>query len=395
MSLKDKIDDLVLSSYKELISTRNYLHQNPELSFQEYNTAKYICSRLDDLEIPYEKGIAGTGVVALIRGVNPNSKCIALRADIDALPIQELSEVDYASKNKGVMHACGHDVHTTCLLGAAKVLNSLKDEFSGTVKLIFQPGEEQLPGGASIMINEGVLRNPLVEKIIALHVYPNLEVGRLGFKSGEYMAACDELYLEIKAKGGHAALVPSSENPIVVFAELLPKLEKYISSLSDKSNEYVFAVGKVLANGATNVIPHEVKAEGTFRTMNEQWRKMMHLKMEAFVKDFLQSRNMYGGLLIKKGYPNLFNDNEFTNSVKNSAVEFLGEHKVVKINKRMTAEDFSFFSQEIPACFFRLGVRNEELGIVHGVHHAQFDIDERALAVGAGVLAYISIKELG
>ena len=298
-----KIKDIVDASMKKMVSWREHLHAHPELSFQEVNTSAFVASNLEELGIPYQHGIAGTGVVALIKGQNPEKQCIALRADLDALPIHEENDVAYKSKKQGVMHACGHDVHTTCLLGAAIVLNQLKNEFEGTIKLIFQPGEECLPGGASMMINEGVLENPKVDKILALHVYPSMDVGKVGFKPGLYMAACDELYLTIKGKGGHAALPNAYNNPVMLISKLLPKLESYLESLSDSTSPFVFAFGKLEAEGATNVIPEFAKASGTLRTMNEQWRSTIHKKLKVFVAEFLTSNNAEGQLEIIKGYP--------------------------------------------------------------------------------------------
>jgi len=292
------------------------------------------------------------------------------------------------------MHACGHDVHTTCLLGAANVLNQLKNEFEGTVKLIFQPGEERLPGGASMMINEGVLDNPKVDKILALHVYPSLDVGKVGFKPGLYMAACDELYLTVKGRGGHAALPNAYNNPVMLISKLLPKLESYLESLSDSTSPYVLAFGKLQAEGATNVIPEFAKAAGTLRTMDEQWRNIIHKKLKDFVAEFLTSNNAEGQLEIIKGYPCLKNDEILTNNCVQSAKDYLGSENVELMDVRMTAEDFAFYSQKIPACFFRLGVRNEGLGIVHGVHHPKFDIDKNAIKFGAGLMAYIALNVL-
>jgi len=390
----NRIKNIVLESYEELILWREHLHANPELSFKEYNTAKFVANKLTDMGIPYTDGVAGTGIVALIKGLNPSKKCIALRADLDALPIQEENDISCKSTVNGVMHACGHDVHTTCLLGAAKVLNSLKSEFEGTIKLIFQPGEEVLPGGASMMIAEGVLTNPKVDEIYALHVLPSMEVGKVGFKSGKYMAACDELYLSVVGKGGHAALPSQYNNPIMIMAELLPKLETYIKSLSLEDSPYIFAFGDLQAHGATNVIPEQANAKGTFRSMNEGWREEVHLKLKSFVDDFLVSKKANGELKILKGYPFLQNDTTLTNAAFNTTKELLGKENVEEMTIRMTAEDFSYYSQKVPACFFRLGVRNESKGIIHGVHNPKFNIDNEALNVGVSSLTAIALETL-
>ena len=394
MQQKNKIKEIIESSFSTLVEWREHLHANPELSFQEEQTSAFVASKLKAMGIPFEKGIAGTGIVALIKGRNPEKQCLALRADLDALPIVEENDVAYKSKVEGVMHACGHDVHTTCLLGAAKALQSLKDEFEGTVKLIFQPGEEVLPGGASLMIKEGVLENPKVDKIAALHVFPTMNVGKIGFRPGQYMAACDELYITVNGKGGHAALPNEYNNPIMIIAELLPKLEAYVESLSDGTSPYIFAIGKLQADGATNVIPQSAFAEGTLRTMDEPWRKSIHEKMQQFVLEFLASKNAQGALRIVKGYPSLLNNEMFTKQSMQSAKDYLGAENVEEMDIRMTAEDFSFYSQKVPACFFRLGVRNEGLGITYGVHHPKFDIDQNALKVGAGVMAQIALSAL-
>ena len=394
MQQKNKIKEIIESSFSTLVEWREHLHANPELSFQEEQTSAFVASKLKAMGIPFEKGIAGTGIVALIKGRNPEKQCLALRADLDALPIVEENDVAYKSKVEGVMHACGHDVHTTCLLGAAKALQSLKDEFEGTVKLIFQPGEEVLPGGASLMIKEGVLENPKVDKIAALHVFPTMNVGKIGFRPGQYMAACDELYITVNGKGGHAALPNEYNNPIMIIAELLPKLEAYVESLSDGTSPYIFAIGKLQADGATNVIPQSAFAEGTLRTMDEPWRKSIHEKMQQFVLEFLASKNAQGALRIVKGYPSLLNNEMFTKQSMQSAKDYLGAENVEEMDIRMTAEDFSFYSQKAPACFFRLGVRNEGLGITYGVHHPKFDIDQNALKVGAGVMAQIALSAL-
>ena len=389
-----KIKHIVEQSFDDLILWREHLHANPELSFKEFNTANFVAKRLDEMGISYTQGIAGTGIVALIKGKNSSKKCIALRADLDALPIQEENDIPSKSTVAGVMHACGHDVHTTCLLGAAKVLNSVKSEFEGTIKLIFQPGEEILPGGASMMISEGVLENPQVDEIYALHVLPSMEVGKVGFKEGKYMAACDELYLTVIGKGGHAALPDQYNNPIMIIAELLPKIESYLNSISLAKSPYIFAFGDLQANGATNVIPEKALAKGTLRTMDEDWREIVHVKLQAFVSDFLRSKHTTGELKILKGYPFLQNDTNRTETAFKIAEAYLGKENVERMSIRMTAEDFSYYSQKIPACFFRLGVRNEDLGIVHGVHHPKFNIDNNALKVGVGTLSSIALKAL-
>jgi len=391
--MQDKIKHIIDSCFENLVNWREHIHANPELSFQEYKTSEFVASKLDEMNIPYQQGIVKTGIVALINGRNPEKQCIALRADLDALPIVEENEAPYKSKIDGVMHACGHDVHTTCLLGAAKVLNELRDEFEGTVKLIFQPGEEKLPGGASLLIEAGVLENPKVDKIVALHVYPAMEVGKVGFKEGQYMASCDELYLNVEGKGGHAALPDQYHNPVLLIAELLPALQSYVESLA-VDEKFVLAFGKLYADGATNVIPTTAHAEGTLRTMNEKWRLSIHQKMQAFVNSFLEENNAKGVLEIRKGYPFLNNDEALTRTCKKAAQDYLGTRNVEDMGIRMTAEDFSFYSQEVPACFFRLGVRNQEKGIIHGVHTSQFDIDKQALKYGAGLMAYLALKAL-
>lgn len=391
--MQTKIKNSITSIFEEIVSWREHLHANPELSFKEENTASFISAKLIEFGISHPYRIADTGVIALIQGRDPNSKCIALRADMDALPITEANQVPYKSKFDGRMHACGHDVHIACLLGAAKVLQLLRNEFEGTIKLIFQPGEELLPGGASILINEGVLENPKVDKILALHVLPSMNVGQLGFKSGDYMAACDEMYLTVIGKGGHAAMPSQYLNPIPAMAKLLTELNNFLDSMAN-SSPYIFVFGDLHAYGATNVIPERAQAKGTFRTFDESWRSLMHLKLKTFVQEFLCENGLQGELLIKKGYPFLQNEKKLTNQCAQYAKDYLGIDKVEDMDIRMTAEDFSFYSKKLPACLFRLGVRNESKGIVHGVHHPNFDIDDKALEIGAGTMAYLAIKLL-
>ncbi|MFN7012647.1 MAG: M20 family metallopeptidase [Bacteroidia bacterium] len=394
MSLKEKIKQQSHELLNEITAIRRYLHAHPELSFQEIETSKYICALLDKWNINYTTGWVKTGIVAIIKGKNAEKKCIALRADIDALPIQEIEGRTYGSKNKGVMHACGHDVHTASLLGAAKILNNLKNTFEGSIKLIFQPGEELLPGGASLMIKEGVLKKPNVESIFGQHVFPSLQAGKVGFRKGMYMASTDELYFTVIGKGGHAAMPADYNNPIFIAGEIIKQLHTFFMEKKTNDVPTVIAFGKFTANGATNVIPEKVSIEGTFRTMNEAWRKKSHEKIIEIATSVAQQMNGKCEIDIRKGYPFLSNDEYLTEKAINFAKEFLGDENVIDLDLRMTAEDFAFYSQEIPACFYRLGTANFEKGIIAGVHTPQFDIDEKALEIGMGLMAYLALKEL-
>ena len=411
MALKEKIKSLSEKYLTEIIQIRQHLHANPELSFEEYNTSKFITGKLKEWGIPFKDGIVKTGIVALIKGTNtsPNplprgtTACIALRADMDALPITEANDVEYKSKNIGVMHACGHDVHTSSLLGAAKILNELKNEFSGTIKLIFQPGEEKAPGGASLMIKEGVLENPNPSAIYAQHVFPTLEAGKVGFRPGKYMASTDEIYLTVKGKGGHAAMKGTYVSPLLIASEILLELEKEFSPLSSGEGSgvrppeaipTVLAFGKISGLGSTNVIPDFVKIEGTLRTMNDAWRKKAHDIIHELAVSKAKSLGGNCDVNIMAGYPALINDEQTTLKAKKQAEEFLGKENVIDLELRMTGEDFSFFAQKIPACFYRLGTGNIAKGITSGVHTPTFNIDESALQTGMGLMAWLAINEL-
>jgi amidohydrolase len=383
------------SAYKdEVIAIRRHLHQNPELSFEEYNTSKYVCSKLDEYGIEYQSGIVKTGVVGLIKGNNFDSKTIALRADLDALPILEENDVTYKSVNDGVMHACGHDVHTASLLGAAKILNEVKDKFEGTVKLVFQPGEEKLPGGASLMIKEGVLENPTPNSIVGQHVYPQLEAGKVGFKSGMYMASTDELFMTVIGKGGHAALPHLNVDPVLITAHILTSLQQIVSRMSHPTAPTVLSFGKIIGNGATNIIPDKVELEGTFRAMDEEWRAEAHVKMKKMAESIAESMGGKCEFKIVKGYPFLVNDEKVTNKAKQSAIEFLGQENVIELDLRMTGEDFAYYSQIVPACFYRLGIKNEESNITSGLHTSTFNIDEDSIETSIGLMAWIALNEL-
>jgi len=392
--LIDQIKQLVQHNFSKIIETRHYLHANPELSFEEFETSKFVKNELLAIGITKIEPKANTGLVALIEGKNPTKKTIALRADLDALPIFEQNEVTYKSKNEGVMHACGHDVHTTCLLGAAQILFSLKNEFEGTIKLIFQPGEEKLPGGASIMIAEKALENPTPESIFGQHVMPLIPVGKVGFKSGLYMASSDELFIKVIGKGGHGAMPHLNIDPVLIAAHIIIALQQLVSRMASPIIPSVLSFGKVMANGATNVIPNEVNIEGTFRTLDEKWRIEAHQKMIKMATLMAESMGGKCEFEVRKGYPFLKNNEQLTLKAKNAAIAYLGAENVVDLDTWMAAEDFAYYSQIMPACFYRLGTRNEEKGIVSSVHTPTFDIDENALAIGVGLMAYLAINDL-
>lgn len=373
----------------EVITIRRHLHAHPELSFQEYETSAYVKSKLTEWGIRFQE-ICETGIVAVIRpDGNQDDHCIALRADLDALPIAEANEVVYKSKHEGIMHACGHDVHTSILLGAAKIIQDHKNELAQPVKLIFQPGEEKLPGGASLMIKAGVLENPIVDKIYALHVFPELEVGKVGLRSGMYMASCDEIFLTINGKGGHGAMPQQVIDPIYIAAQLVVSLQHIVSRKCPPQIPCVLSFGRIEGLGATNVIPDQVKLEGTFRTMNEEWRKRAHQLIHHHVEKTCESMGATADLHIEIGYPFLENHPELTEEARTKLSDTLGAGNVVDLPLRLTAEDFSYFSQKVPATFIRLGTRNEAKGIIHPVHNSRFDIDEEALKVGVQTLVSI------
>ena len=377
----------------KLLELRHQIHSNPELSFEEFETSALIKSALDQLGIPW-KPMAGTGVCALIEGRDPSSKVVGLRADMDALPIQEVEGRSYGSRNPGKMHACGHDVHTTCLLGTAELLNELRDQFSGTVKLVFQPGEERIPGGASLMIRDGVLENPRVDVMIGQHVMPQLPVGLYGFREGLYMASADEIYLSLHGKGGHGAAPHLCIDPVAAAAQIIVSLQQVVSRAANPIIPSVLSFGKVIANGATNVIPETVLLEGTFRTLDENWREEAHKKIRTVVEGVAASLGVRADLEIRKGYPFLRNDPALTARCREAATAYTGAANIEDLSIWMAAEDFSYYSHEVPSCFYRLGVRNELRGIVHGVHHPAFDIDESALSLGVGMMSWLALTEL-
>ncbi|MEJ5055368.1 M20 metallopeptidase family protein [Sphingobacterium sp. MYb382] len=392
-TLKDQVKELAAAYFADTVSIRRHLHQHPELSFEEYETVAYVAEQLRELGIPFEP-MAGTGLVGLIQGNSPSDQVLALRADMDALPIQEVEGRSYGSQNSGVMHACGHDAHTASLLGVARILVAMRDHFAGTVKLIFQPGEERLPGGASLMIKEGVLLNPAPQGIIGQHVMPFIEAGKVGFRAGKYMASCDELFMTVKGKGGHGAHPHQNIDPIAITAQIITALQQVVSRNADPRIPTVLSWGKIVGNGATNIIPDEVYLEGTFRTFDEDWRADAHQKMVKMATSIAEGMGAVCEFEVRKGYPYLINEAEITNSSRAFAEDFLGAENVVELDIWPAAEDFSYYSQAINACFYRLGTGNVARGITSAVHTPNFDIEERALETGIGLMAYITLRRL-
>jgi len=386
--LKDQIKDLAKKYAPETIAIRHHIHANPELSYQEFKTSAFIQEKLTALGIPFQI-MATTGVIGLIKGKNPDKKIIALRADMDALPIQEENKVDYVSTNKGIMHACGHDVHTSILLGAAKILNELKASWEGTIKLIFQPGEERNPGGASILIKEGVLENPKPQAIFGLHVHPGLSVGKLSFKEGKVMASADEIYITIKGKGGHAASPQVAADIILIASNLIIALQQVISRNRDPFDPSVLSITSFQGGHTTNVIPSEVKLMGTFRAMDETWRFKAHDIIRKLSTELVHSMGAEIDLHIDVGYPSVYNNEALNKVAKDLAKKFMGDENIETTELRMGAEDFGYYTQVIPGCFYRLGVMNEATGITSGVHTPTFNIDESAIENGMGMMAWL------
>lgn len=386
--LKEKIKELAAQNLPELIEIRHHLHANPELSYKEFETSKFIQEKLSLLNIPFTV-MAETGIAAVIEGKNPHSRIIALRADMDALPIREENNVLYKSKNEGVMHACGHDVHTTCLLGAAKILHETKEYWEGTVKLIFQPGEERNPGGASLMIREGVLENPAPQGIVALHVHPGLETGKLSFRKGRVMASADEIYITLKGKGGHAAAPHLTSDLILIASHLVVSLQQVISRNNNPTSPSVLSICAFNGGHTTNVIPSEVKLMGTFRAMDEIWRYKAHQLIKKQVYGIAEAMGAEVQLLIDVGYPTVDNDEQLTANAWQLASAFMDDENILETELRMGAEDFGYYTQKIPGCFFRLGVKNEAKGIIHNVHTPKFNIDEPAIETGAAIMAWL------
>jgi len=391
-NLIDKIKNISELNFNEVVEIRRYLHKYPEISFNEEKTSAFIISKLEQYGINNCKRYAKNGIIAHIEGVNPSSKIIALRADIDALPIQEQNNSDYCSVNDGVMHACGHDAHTASLLGTAKILTELKSTFEGTIKLIFQPAEEKLPGGAKLMIDEGALDNPKPDIIIGQHVMPDYETGKVGFKSGVYMASTDEIYLTISGKGGHAATPKEVTDTVLIASKIIVATKNFVSS-TPTSEPTILSYGKVIANGATNIIPNEVRVEGTFRAFNETWRKEVHLKINEIVAQIAKEHGGKCEIEIIKGYPFLINDKKITENAIDFASQYIGNENIIDMDVRMTAEDFAYYTQLYPSTFYRLGIRKKG-DQIDPLHSSTFDIDEESLKIGMGLMAWLAVSFL-
>lgn len=393
MNLKETIQNLADELFPEILEIRRFIHQHPELSFHEHKTAEYICEVLGKENIAYRPGIAGTGILADIEG-RGNGKIVGLRADMDALPIQEENTVDYRSVNDGKMHACGHDVHTACLIGAARILNELKEQFPGKVKLIFQPAEEKAPGGARLMLKENLFGEEKPDLMIAQHVYPAMYTGRIGFKAGKYMASSDEIYIRVRGKGGHAAMPHQITDSVLIASHILVALQQIVSRHAEASTPTVLSIGKMVANGAVNIIPPEVIMEGTFRTMDEKWRKEAHSRMINMAQSIADSMGASCEFEIVEGYPVLHNDPGITAKSIEFARTYLGNDYVDELDIRMTAEDFAFFAQEYPSVLYRLGVRKPGQAQPLELHTPHFDIDEEAIKTGMGTMAWLALSHL-
>jgi amidohydrolase len=394
MNVLEKIRSLSVEYARDVVVMRRHIHAHPELSYQEFNTARYVVAQLKSFGLNPAEGVATTGVVAEIKGNNPEKKTVALRADMDALPITEANDVPYKSQNPGVMHACGHDVHTASLLGTARILHELRNYFDGTIRLIFQPGEEKNPGGASYMIKEGVLKNPVPSSIIGQHVFPLLPAGKIGFREGMYMASSDELYLKVIGKGGHGAAPELAIDPIVIASHIILALQQVISRNASPRQPTVLTFGRIIGEGATNIIPNEVTIAGTFRAMNETWRKEGLARITKMAELVAESMGGKCEIEISHGYPCLQNDPSVTRRIRQAAIDYVGKENVVEIDVTLGSEDFAYYSQVIPASFYRLGTRNEQKGITSYVHTPTFNIDEDALSIGPGLMAWMALKEL-
>lgn len=392
--MKTHIQNLLNQQKDYIRDTYRHLHANPELSFEEYETAAFVCNELDKMQIPYQSGIAGTGILARVEGRNPEKRYIALRADMDALPVCETVDVAWKSKNENVMHACGHDAHTACLLGAAAVLNEIRNDFEGTLLLVFQPGEEKAPGGARLMLEAGIFDDYKPELIIAQHVSVDFPTGTMAFLPGKIMASADEVHVKVKGKGGHGALPHLVNDTVLATAQTLVSLQQVKSRLCSPLTPMVLTFGKLIAGGAQNIIPHEVQLSGTFRTFDEKWRHEAIAHIRRIITETAAAYGCTADIDIPDGYPCVVNDLEITQKSRAFAEEWVGKENTLTLEPRMTSEDFAFFSQKYPATFYRFGVKGEINADSGGLHSATFRIDEEALQTGAGGMAWIAYSFL-
>ncbi len=388
----DQIKEFAKNSSSLVKEIREYLHQNPELSLQEKNTAAYICKWLEKWNIPYKNDIGGNGIVAWING-KENGKNIALRADMDALPVEEQNHISYCSKNKGVMHACGHDLHTASLLGSLYILHQLKNEFNGSIWAIFQPSEEKLPGGAQAMLKDYILKDKTFDAVIAQHVFPDLPAGYIGIKGGRYMASTDEIYITVKGKGGHAATPHQITDTVLITSQIIVSLQQIVSRKALPTIPSVLSFGKVIANGATNIIPSEVKIEGTFRTFDEKWRKEALSLVEKMTKEIALTMGATADVFILNGYPALINDEKIAQQLFKYGREYLGNEQVKELEMRMTAEDFSYFAEHFPAVMYRLGTGGTTK-TSFPLHSSNFNINEDVYSLTHGLMAWNALQLL-
>lgn len=373
----------------EVIRLRRHLHKHPELSYKETETAKYISDWLSANGIEHRKEIAGTGIIAIIKGNIKGDKVIAIRAEMDALPVFERNISDYSSINHGIMHACGHDAHMAMLMGAALIMQHIRDHFQGTILLIFQPGEEKSPGGAKLMIESGDLSNPKPDIIIAQHNLPELESGKTGFRAGRYMASCDEIYITVNGTGGHAALPGLTTDQIFIASNLVVRLKTLMAEAQKIRNiPTVLGIGRISGEGATNVIPEKVEIAGTFRTFDEDWRSEGIVLIRSIAKDTGKEFNVNIEVDIAEGYPVLVNDEMLTEMAVSFSSDLLGKEKIERFDLRMSSDDFSFYSSLAPSLYYRIGLRKPGTEMKK-LHTPDFDIDEDGLETGVANLSWL------
>ena len=392
LELKNRIQELSLRYFDDTLALRRHLHQFPELSGEEHATAAFVAAFLDSYGIKSKMYIQNTAVVALIEGKEPHSRVVALRADMDALPIEENNTWEFRSKYAGIMHACGHDVHVASLLITARILQELKTEWKGSVKLVFQPSEEKFPGGAIQLIEAGVLENPKVDMMLGMHVSPEIDTGKIGMKSGNYMASTDEIYITAIGKGGHAAIPEMVVNPLLIASKILTQLEIFCRDYAPKDTKSVLTFGHILGSGKTNIIPDKVSLEGTLRTFDEDFRTEAHQLIAEIASETAKKAGGSAKISIDKGYPALYNDEALTKKVFSIAQDLLGEKNVLSLDYRMTAEDFAYYSHRVPSVFYRLGVGIE--GKSCNLHSPDFFVNEDAMQQAPAVMAYMAIELL-